>query len=237
MREVMNILLENNTLTIVTFVVTLASIIFLSLSKKMNENAQMNELELKRAMMENRNTESKNTVQEIIAHIPEGVGEEEFFDRLKKGLLNISYIQLKNDSNINENNSLYKLLEAHHRQALQQSSVQFWFSIFAASIGFLFIIIMICTSVGSAWYEIIVKVLPGTIIDAISVLFFNQAHETRERAANFFKELTYEKQVAKSVAIADAIEDKAIKATVQAKIALYIVGLKDEGIKGNRDRE
>jgi len=34
----------------------------------------------------------------------------------------------------------------------------------------------------------------------------------------FFKELTYDKQVAKSVAIADAIEDKEIKATVQARI-------------------
>jgi len=33
----------------------------------------------------------------------------------------------------------------------------------------------------------------------------------------FFKELTYDKQVAKSVAIADAIEDKEIKATVQAE--------------------
>ncbi len=73
--------------------------------------------------------------------------------------------------------------------------------------------------------------LPGAVIDAISVLFFNQAHETRDRAADFFKELTYDKQVAKSVAIADAIEDKAVKATVQARIALHIAGLKDEDIK------
>lgn len=146
-------------------------------------------------------------------------------------MLEISYIQLQDDNKLNEDNSLYKFLESHHRQALQQSSVQFWFSIFAASIGFIFIIVMICTSSGNEWYEIIVKILPGAIIDAISVLFFNQAHETRERAAEFFKELTYDKQVAKSVAIADAIEDKAIKATVQARIALHIAGLKDEELK------
>lgn len=231
MKDVMNILLKDNTMLLTMAATMLASMIFAFLSKRIDRYTRIRELELKNAIIENRSSESENTVKEAIARIPEGVNEDEFFERLKKELLEISYIQLQDDNELSEDNSLYKFLESHHRQALQQSSVQFWFSIFAASIGFIFIIVMICTSTGSEWYEIIVKVLPGAIIDAISVLFFNQAHETRDRAADFFKELTYDKQVAKSVAIADAIEDKAIKATVQARIALHIAGLKDEEIK------
>lgn len=231
MQEVMNILLKDNTMILTLFATMLASMIFAFLSKKVERYTRIRELELKNAIIENMSNESEDTVKKAITRIPEGVNEDEFFDRLKKELLEISYIQLQDDNKLNEDNSLYKFLESHHRQALQQSSVQFWFSIFAASIGFIFIIVMICTSSGSEWYEIIVKVLPGAIIDAISVLFFNQAHETRDRAADFFKELTYDKQVAKSVAIADAIEDKAIKASVQARIALHIAGLKDDEIK------
>lgn len=229
-------LISANSLVVITFIIVYVVFIFYRLIiKRFNFNMRMVEMELKNAMIENMSSESKDTVKKAINRIPEGVNEDEFFNRLKKELLEVSYIQLKDDNNVNEDNSLYKFLESHHHQALQQSSVQFWFSIFAASIGFIFIIVMICTSSGSTWYEIVVKVLPGAIIDAISVLFFNQAHETRDRAADFFKELTYEKQVAKSVAIAEAIEDKAIKATVQAKIALYIIGLKDEEIKKNID--
>ncbi|NBH83481.1 hypothetical protein D7X88_12815 [bacterium C-53] len=231
MQDIMIFLIENSDMITALIAAIVVSMLYSLVIKKINHNLRMRELELKSAIIENRSSESENTVKEAITRIPEGVNEDEFFERLKKELLEISYIQLQDDNEISEDNSLYKFLESHHRQALQQSSVQFWFSIFAASIGFIFIIVMICTSTGSEWYEIIVKVLPGAIIDAISVLFFNQAHETRDRAADFFKELTYDKQVAKSVAIADAIEDKAIKATVQARIALHIAGLKDEEIK------
>lgn len=231
MEDIMAYFLKNNDIIWIFFASAAASMIYTLLVKKINHTSRIRELELKNAIIENMGNESEDTVKEAINRIPEGVNEEEFFDRLKKELLEISYIQLQDNNGLNEDNSLYKFLEAHHRQALQQSSVQFWFSIFAASIGFIFIIVMICTSSGNEWYEIMVKALPGAIIDAISVLFFKQAHETRDRAAEFFKELTYDKQVAKSVAIADAIEDKEIKATVQARIALHIVGLKDEEIK------
>lgn len=230
MTELFTIIKEDKVLLLTMFVTLLITMVYSIIVRKMRYYSRIREMELKNAMVENRNSESKNAVEEIITHIPEGVNEDEFFERLKKELLEVSYIQLQDDNRLNEDDSLYKFLESHHRQALQQSSVQFWFSIFAASIGFIFIIVMICTSSGSEWYEIIVKILPGTIIDAISVLFFSQAHETRDRAADFYKELTYDKQVAKSIAIADAIEDKAIKATVQARIALHIAGLKDEEI-------
>ena len=231
MKDFYMILAQDNGVLVTTFLTFVIAMTYSLLIKKINRNTRIRELELKNAMIEHLNNESESTVKRAIDRIPEDSNEDEFFERLKKEILEISYIQLQDDNKSNEDSSLYKFLESHHRQALQQSSVQFWFSIFAATIGFIFIIVMICTSSGNTWYEYIVKVLPGTIIDAISVLFFNQAHETRDRAANFFKELTYDKQIAKSVAIADAIEDKAIKAYVQSKIALHIIGLSDVEIK------
>lgn len=231
MENILIILRENNTILLTTFLIILITMTYSLLINKINRTSRIRELELKNAMIENMNNESEDTVKKAITRIPEGVNEDEFFDRLKEELLEISYIQLKDDNIVNEDNSLFKFLESHHRQALLHSNAQFWVSICAAVIGFGFIIGMFCTALGSIWYEYILRVLPGTIIDAISVLFIKQAHEARDSAANFFKELNYEKYIKKSVAIADRIEDTAIKASVQARIALHIAGLKDEEIK------
>lgn len=123
---------------------------------------------------------------------------------------------------------IYNLLELHHRQALQQSEIQFWFSIFAAVVGFVFIIFMRIHDPSDAWYENLVKILPAAVTEAVSVLFIKQAEGTRERAVGFFKELSYEKQVARSIELAESIEDVQIKSDIKAKIALYLVGISDK---------
>lgn len=207
MEKMLNMLIEDHTMTIMVFLAFLIIVLFVIFMKKLNAEMNLRESELKNAIMKNAGSGEKDTQTESGNGILDGISEEV------------------------EENSLYKFLELHHRQALQQSSVQFWFSIFAASIGFLFIIVVIGTSMGNEWYECVVKALPGTMIEVISALFFKQAYETRDRATSFFKELTYEKQVARSVAIASTIEDQEIKAAVQSKIALHIIGLKDEEIK------
>lgn len=120
---------------------------------------------------------------------------------------------------------IYRLLELHHVQALQQSGIQFWFSIFAAVVGFLFIIFMLIRDPSGAWYDNLVKLLPAAVTEAVSVLFIRQAKETREKAEGFFKELSYEKQVARSIELAESIEDVQIKSDIKAKIALYLVGI------------
>lgn len=123
---------------------------------------------------------------------------------------------------------LHKLLELHHNQALQQANIQFWFSIFAAILGFVLIIIIIIFGQSETWYENIIKATPGAIIEVVSVLFINQARETRDRATNFFMELNYDRKIEKSIEIVDSIERDEIRADVKAKIALHIIGINEE---------
>lgn len=135
------------------------------------------------------------------------------------------------NSNIIQEDYLHSLLEAYHNQALKQANIQFWFSIIASVLGFVFIFMIIFLGESNAWYEYILKTLPGVIVEAISALFISQAKETRERATNLFEELNYDNKIQKSVDIADTIENDDVKSAVQAKIALYIIGINDNSDK------
>lgn len=137
--------------------------------------------------------------------------------------------KINREKSINiEESYLHKLLELHHNQALQQANVQFWFSIFAAILGFVLIIIIIIFGQSEIWYENIIKATPGAIIEVVSVLFISQARETRDRATNFFTELNYDRKIKKSIEIAESIEHDEIRADVKAKIALHIIGIKEK---------
>lgn len=231
--EILNIIGENNTMLIASILMFLIIILYKLIVAKLNRDMYVHEMELKNVMIEKVNHDNESTVKRALNNMPEGIGEDEFFDRLKKELLEISYIQLKEPDKNNENDSLYKFLESYHQQALQHSNIQFWFSIGAAVVGFGFIIVMFCTSLNKAWYECVTRILPGAIIDAVSFLFFNQAHEARDRSVKFFKELNYDKQISKSVSIADSIEDVETKSSLKAEIALHIIGLNNDVKKNN----
>jgi len=123
-----------------------------------------------------------------------------------------------------QENTLHKLLELYYNQALQQANIQFWFSIIAATLGFVFIFAVIFFGKGETWSESILKTFPGAIIEVISALFISQSRETRERATNLFGELHYDNKIEKSVEIADTIDDTAVKSDIKAKIALHIIG-------------
>jgi len=120
---------------------------------------------------------------------------------------------------------LHILLESYHTQALQQANTQFWFSIVASTLGFVFIFAIIFLEEDRTWYEYILKTFPGVIVQIISALFITQAKETRERATELFKELNYDNKIGKSVEIADTIENNDIKSDIKAKIALHIIGM------------
>ena len=144
----------------------------------------------------------------------------------KNGTVNDSIEEL-----YNEKNYLHRLLESYHNQALQQSSIQFWFSIIASVLGFAFIFFIIFVEENQTWYEYILKSLPGAIVEVISALFINQARETRERATNLFTELNYDNKIEKSVDIANTIDNNDVRSDVKAKIALHIIGMDDNDSK------
>lgn len=126
------------------------------------------------------------------------------------------------DSNIE------RLITNYHEQALFQSKVQFWFSIIASVIGLLFIIVIItvCVSQQSAWYEYFARTFPGIIIEVISALFFSQSKETRERASDFLNRLREDRSYEKGIDIAESISDEKLKSALKSEIALRLCGIK-----------
>ena len=137
--------------------------------------------------------------------------------------------------NNKSNEKIDQLIQNHHSQALSQSKIQFWFSLIAAVVGFIFIIIMVCVASTNVWYEYIVRILPGAIIEAVSVLFFSQSRETRERASDFLNRLREDKQYEKGIAIAESISDEKLKSTLKAEIALRLCGITDINIFENEN--
>lgn len=122
------------------------------------------------------------------------------------------------------------LIYEHHSQALSQSKIQFWFSLIAAIVGFIFIILMVCFTATDMWYEYIVRILPGAIIEAVSILFFSQSREARERSSDFLNRLREDKQYEKGIAIAESISDEQLKSKLKAEIALRLCGINDINI-------
>ncbi len=206
-------------------VTSIFSMVSMVLNIKKNNQLNKHTTDLKDIVLKNAEKQNKVVIEKALDNMPNGVDQEKFFEQLKKELNNFSSVT---PDSLVENNTLNELLKEHHRQALEHASVQFWLSIFMSLIGFFYMIIMITTISNVQWYEYILKALPGTIIEVVSVLFINQARETRERATEFFKELNYEKQIERSVGITDTIENKDIQASVKSKIALHIIGINDE---------
>lgn len=125
---------------------------------------------------------------------------------------------------------LDELIHNHHSQALSQSKIQFWFSLIAAVIGFIFIIVTVCLASTNIWYEYVVSVLPGAIIEGVSILFFSQSRETRERSSDFLNRLREDRQYEKGIAIAESISDEQLKSILKAEIALRLCGINDINI-------
>lgn len=212
-----------------SIIITILSGLFVGVSITLIEKQfKSSEKIIKKIFSNNEIITKEDSIKRVMTNIPDGLSEEEFFKRLKKELLEISYIQVKSPVKESGGDNVYLLLEMHHQQALQQSKVQFWFSILASVIGFITIIISVFVSLNNNWYDYVLKSIPGIVTEAVSFLFFNQARETRDRATKFFRELNYDKQIAKSVAIADTIESEEVKSKVKSLIALRIIGINEK---------
>jgi hypothetical protein len=74
----------------------------------------------------------------------------------------------------------YALLREYHAQGLSQSRISFWFSLVLASLGFAIIafsIVLFTQQTGDTWSgagKPLFALVAGTIIDAVSALFFVQ---------------------------------------------------------------
>ncbi|MFC1855916.1 hypothetical protein ACFL2A_05185 [Thermodesulfobacteriota bacterium] len=164
-------------------------------------------------------------IDSIASKLPEG-GKPEEIERLLESKISID----KNLFINHEDGSLIEgLVDSYHQQALSQAKVQFWFSVIAATVGFIYILFS-ASSITSNNYESYLKIMPGVIIDAVAFLFFRQAEQTRERATALYDRLRADNQLLKSQSVVESIEDLQIRSAVKAQIALHMSGLKPKEI-------
>jgi hypothetical protein len=119
--------------------------------------------------------------------------------------------------------AIERLVSNYHEQALSQASTQFWFSIMAATAGFIWILYA-----GSAMadkFATATKLLPGTVIDAVAILFLKQSSQTRQRATELYDRLRHDKEIADSASLLLSIENVQLRSAVGAQIALHMAGL------------
>lgn len=120
-----------------------------------------------------------------------------------------------------------RLVNEYHRQALSQAKVQFWFSVIAASSGFLIIIgamVMALMQQTSA-SRTILQVGPGILIEAVAALFFKQAAETRERATALLDRLRTDRERTYALSLVDSIDNSNVRNAVKAELTLHMAGL------------
>lgn len=121
------------------------------------------------------------------------------------------------------------LISSYHEQALSQARVQFWFSVVAATVGFIWILYA-GMDIKSESASSLMKTLPGVVMDAVAFLFFRQASETRQRATELYDRLRNDKQMAEAAKIVAEIADEKVRGVVQAQIALHMAGVQQSPI-------
>lgn len=112
----------------------------------------------------------------------------------------------------------------YHHQSISQSRISFWFSLIFATVGFLIIATSIFTYSDKTGY---LGIVAGTIIDAVSALFFVQSNKARQLMSEFFDRLRQDRKLEESLKLSDSIDDKFLRNAVKTKLSLFFSGLED----------
>jgi hypothetical protein len=122
------------------------------------------------------------------------------------------------------------LMAEYHAQGLSQSRISFWFSLVFASLGFAIIALSIGIflqgnpNASGGWLETAGKpvftLIAGTIIDAVSALFFVQSNKARQLMTEFFDKLRIDRKLDEALQLMKDIDDPAIASRIRGVVAL-----------------
>lgn len=162
------------------------------------------------------------TVEQVKERIPGVVSPEELDAKIADAIKNNATALLK--SSREGLDFVGDLVNGYHQQALSQARVQFWFSVTAASVGFIYILYA-ATRASDGTLAVILNTLPGVVIDAVAFLFFRQAEQTRERATALYDRLRQDSLVENAQRMVESIDEIQVRSLVKAQIALHMSGL------------
>lgn len=125
----------------------------------------------------------------------------------------------------------YLLLREYHAQGIAQSKISFWFSLVFAAIGFGVIVMGLLTLQADKEFSkqagSLVTMLAGTIIDAVSALFFVQSNKARQLMSEFFDKLRIDRKLEESLRLCGEIQHSTVmRDRVRALIALNFSDVK-----------
>lgn len=176
------------------------------------------------ATAEARAEEAKAALIEAVTEkLPDDISAQELSEQLSSKL-EVAGDIIINQIGQNDAQLIEDLVKNYHKQALSQAKIQFWFSVFAATIGFTFILYS-AFSKETDPSSMALTILPGVIIDVIAALFFQQAERTRQRATEFYDRLRTDSHAAMAQDLLNKIEDTQIRSIAQAQMALHLSGV------------
>lgn len=198
-----------------------------SLSKIFNSSHEI-KIQIPRANIKNKNSEHADS--SVISQVMSGglsavgsLGDDFVKKSIDENNLN------KYESGIDRENLAEKLVMSYHQQALFQAKIQFFFSIFAAVVGFVYILYA-SFKIDDANIVTTAKIIPGIAIDAIAAIFFKQSEHTRQRATELYDRLRKDQQMRRAESIAESIENEHIRSAIKAQVALHMAGLSPKEI-------
>lgn len=120
--------------------------------------------------------------------------------------------------------------QSYHIQGLSQAKCGFWLSVIGSIAGFIIIVIFLFKLKDGNTINAAIGIVSGTIIEVISVLFFAIASNANKRVNNSFEKLRVDSNIVNAIELCKDIEDIMIKDELKVKLALHLVGIKEEYI-------
>jgi len=114
-------------------------------------------------------------------------------------------------------------LNDYYSQVLTQSKVSFWFSLLFASIGFA-VIIIAAFSINNG-YSNLFAIISGSIIEAVSSLFFVLSKQAQKSMNDFFEKLRLDRKHADSRQMCEEIKDEKIRDAIKVQLILHYANL------------
>ena len=116
-------------------------------------------------------------------------------------------------------------LANYYNQALRSARISFYFSLLFASIGFGVIIFAFISYQGADVAGAVIKVVSGTVIDAVSGLFFVQSTNSQKSMGEFFEKLRLDRLIAEARTMISEIEDPILRDQLRAQMILKYSGI------------
>lgn len=119
-------------------------------------------------------------------------------------------------------------LTRYYAQVLSQSKISFWFSLICAAVGFGVIVIAVFLHSDDKMATTVISLISGTVIDAVSTLFFVQSKSAQKSMSNFFDKLRNDYQQLESRKVCSSIGNSLAKDALNIQLALHFAQVGNE---------